>query len=262
VELSSGRFTDRCALVTGAARGIGEAVVRRLIGEGAFVFGVDRNGDRLESLSAELNATRRTMQAVTVDIADAAAVEGAIERIEAERPIDLLVNAAGVLHGAAFEATTPELWLATFAVNAHGTFFVSRAVTRRMAARRVGSVVTVASNAGSTPRVGMSAYCASKAAAAMLTRCMGLELARSGVRCNVVSPGSTDTPMLRAIAEGPEERARLLIEGDLGRHRLGIPLGRIASPDDIAAGVAFLLSEEAKHVTMHELLIDGGATLG
>jgi 2,3-dihydro-2,3-dihydroxybenzoate dehydrogenase len=108
----------------------------------------------------------------------------------------------------------------------------------------------------------MSAYCASKAAAAMLTRCMGLELARSGVRCNVVSPGSTDTPMLRAIAEGPEERARLLIEGDLGRHRLGIPLGRIASPDDIAAGVAFLLSEEAKHVTMHELLIDGGATLG
>jgi 2,3-dihydro-2,3-dihydroxybenzoate dehydrogenase len=237
-------------------------VVRRLIGEGAFVFGVDRNRDRLESLSAELNATKRTMQAVTVDIADGAAVEGAIQRIEAERPIDLLVNAAGVLYGAAFEATTPELWLATFAVNAHGTFFVSRAVTRRMAARRVGAVVTVASNAGSTPRVGMSAYCASKAAAAMLTRCMGLELARSGVRCNVVSPGSTDTPMLRAIAEGPEERTRLLIEGDLGRHRLGIPLGRIASPDDIAAGVAFLLSEEAKHVTMHELLIDGGATLG
>ncbi|MGH3239893.1 MAG: SDR family oxidoreductase, partial [Spirillospora sp.] len=108
---------------------------------------------------------------------------------------------------------------------------------------------------GGVPRGGMAAYAASKAAAAHLTRCLGLEMAPHGVRCNIVSPGSTDTPMLRALGAGD------VIAGDAAAFRTGIPLGRIAAPADIAEAVLFLLSERARHITMHELYVDGGAAL-
>jgi 2,3-dihydro-2,3-dihydroxybenzoate dehydrogenase len=107
----------------------------------------------------------------------------------------------------------------------------------------------------------MSAYAASKAAAAMFSKCLGLEVARHGIRCNVVAPGSTDTPMLTSMwqdASGPQGT----IEGRLDAFRVGIPLGRIARPLDVAAAVAFLLSEAAGHITMHTLTVDGGAALG
>lgn len=106
----------------------------------------------------------------------------------------------------------------------------------------------------------MAAYAASKAAAAMFTKCLGLELARSGVRCNVVAPGSTDTPMQRALWNGPDAEQRV-IDGDPSTYRTGIPLGRIADPADIAETVAFLASDRARHITMQELYVDGGATL-
>src|SRR5690606_32681922 len=120
--------------------------------------------------------------------------------------------------------------------------------------------VVVASNAARTPRLDMAAYAASKAAAVMFTKCLGLEVAQHGIRCNVVSPGSTDTPMQRALwsdQRGPEQ----VVAGDLARYRLGIPLGRIATPHDIASAVVFLLSSEARQITMQELCVDGGATL-
>lgn len=106
----------------------------------------------------------------------------------------------------------------------------------------------------------MAAYAASKAAAAMFTKCLGLELARSGVRCNVVAPGSTDTAMQRALWTGSDAGQRV-IDGDPATYRTGIPLGRIAAPEDIADAVAFLASDRARHITMQELYVDGGATL-
>ncbi|TYB50613.1 SDR family oxidoreductase [Nonomuraea sp. PA05] len=107
------------------------------------------------------------------------------------------------------------------------------------------------------------AYAASKAAARMFTRCLGLEVARHGIRCNVVSPGSTDTAMLRALwsGEDPDEALSATLAGDPGAFRVGIPLGRVADPADIADAVVFLCSERARHITMHDLLVDGGATL-
>jgi 2,3-dihydro-2,3-dihydroxybenzoate dehydrogenase len=130
-----------------------------------------------------------------------------------------------------------------------------------MVARRSGSIVTVASNAARVPRAGMAAYCASKAAAAMFTRCLGLEVASAGVRCNVVSPGSTDTTMLRGMwtdETGPERT----LHGDPAAFRVGIPLGRIGAPDDVAEAVLYLLSDSARQITMQELCVDGGAVLG
>ena len=126
-----------------------------------------------------------------------------------------------------------------------------------------GSIVTVASNAAGIPRTSMAAYAASKAAAVMFTKCLGLEVAPLGVRCNTVSPGSTLTDMQRGMwTTGDEEAAvRRVVEGDAKTYRTGIPLGRIADPSDIADAVAFLVSDRARHITMHDLYVDGGATL-
>ena len=107
----------------------------------------------------------------------------------------------------------------------------------------------------------MAAYAASKAASTMFTKCLGLELAQHNIRCNVVSPGSTDTAMQRALW-ADENGAQAVIAGSPETFRVGIPLRRIASPEDVAEAVSFLVSERARHITLHDLYVDGGATLG
>ncbi|MDF2662679.1 MAG: 2,3-dihydro-2,3-dihydroxybenzoate dehydrogenase, partial [Paenibacillus sp.] len=130
-----------------------------------------------------------------------------------------------------------------------------------MMPRMKGSIVTVGSNAAGVPRMQMSAYAASKAAVTMFTKCMGLELARYRIRCNIVSPGSTDTEMQRSLWTD-EHGAEAVIAGALDSYRLGIPLGKLAAASDIAEAVIFLASDLANHITMHDLCVDGGATLG
>jgi 2,3-dihydro-2,3-dihydroxybenzoate dehydrogenase len=124
-----------------------------------------------------------------------------------------------------------------------------------------GAIVTVASNAATTPRARMSAYAASKAASTMFTKCLGLEVAKHGIRCNVVAPGSTDTPMLHSMW-GDEAGPQATIGGDPDTYRLGIPLRKLARPADIAEATVFLLSDQAAHITLHSLTVDGGASLG
>ncbi|QAU23011.1 2,3-dihydro-2,3-dihydroxybenzoate dehydrogenase [Dyella sp. M7H15-1] len=258
---ATSRFSSKTIVVTGAAQGIGAAVVRMLVAEGAFVHALDVNQEPLQQLCAAMNEHTECCEAIPIDISRREAVETAVAQIERRRPIDGLVNGAGVLIPAPFEAITPEAWSGMFDVNVHGTFFMSHSVARRMIERRKGAIVTIASNAATTPRMNLAAYCASKAAAAMLTKCMGLELGRHGIRCNVVSPGSTNTAMLTAMAGEGAERDRMLIDGDQHAYRLGIPLRKIAEPEDIARAVIFLLSDEANHITLHDLVVDGGATL-
>jgi 2,3-dihydro-2,3-dihydroxybenzoate dehydrogenase len=130
-----------------------------------------------------------------------------------------------------------------------------------MVPRRRGAVVTVASNAARTARVDMAAYAASKAAVTAYTKCLALDVAEYGIRCNLVAPGSTDTPMLTSLWAGADA-ARSSVEGVPGAYRVGIPLGRLARPSDVADAVLFLLSDRAAHITMHDLTVDGGAALG
>ncbi|WP_415648020.1 SDR family oxidoreductase [Stackebrandtia soli] len=239
-------------MVTGAASGIGAAATAMLRSRGHRVVACDRD-------------TRITddPDGVVLDVTDAGAVERAVA--DAERrvgPIGVLVNAAGILRAGPLNQTSDADFAAMFAVNTTGVFAVTRSVTTRMRQRRAGSVVTVASNAGGVPRHGIGGYAASKAASAHLTKCFGLELAEHGIRCNVVSPGSTDTPMFRSLWPGDGDAAVAdAVTGQPERFRLGIPLGRVADPDDIARVVCFLASAEAAHLTMQELFVDGGASL-
>ncbi len=252
-------LAGRTALVTGAGQGIGEAVTRALVARGARVAALDATPDGIKELAAEFGA--EAVAPYTADVSDSAAVEAVVDDVERTLgPLDILVNVAGVLRTSPVVEITDDDWERTFAVNSTGVFHTSRAAARRMSERRAGCIVTVGSNASGVPRTHMAAYAASKAAATMFTKCLGLELARSGVRCNVVSPGSTDTAMQRALWPDDQVPDRVL-NGDPDTYRVGIPLGRIADPSDVADAVLFLVSDRARHITMHDLYVDGGATL-
>ncbi|MDR7191387.1 2,3-dihydro-2,3-dihydroxybenzoate dehydrogenase [Luteimonas terrae] len=202
-----------------------------------------------------------TFHSHALDVTDADAVDTLVATIEADiGPIDLAVNVAGVLSTAPVLDLTAEEWRRTFAVNTDGVFHVSQAVARVMAPRRRGAMVTVSSNAAGIPRQNMAAYAASKAATTMFVRCLGLELAPLGIRCNIVAPGSTRTPMQTGMWTDADGEART-IAGTLETFKSGIPLGKLAEPEDIANAVMFLLSEQAGHIAMSDLYVDGGATL-
>ncbi|SDY95902.1 2,3-dihydro-2,3-dihydroxybenzoate dehydrogenase [Amycolatopsis xylanica] len=253
---------NKIAFVTGAAGGIGEAVTRALGSQGTTVAAADRDTERLAETVEKCELAGLKVRAYPLDVTRPADVEAVVDQVERDLgPIDQLVNAAGILRmGAARELSDAD-FADTFAVNVTGVFNVSRAVTNRMVPRRRGALVTVASNSASTPRTGMAAYAASKAAATMYTKVLGLEVAEHGIRCNLVQPGSTATPMLTSMWHDETGRQTTL-EGNLDAYRLGIPLKKLAQPSDIADAVLFLLSDRACHITLHELTVDGGATLG
>ncbi|MEO5876790.1 MAG: 2,3-dihydro-2,3-dihydroxybenzoate dehydrogenase [Streptosporangiaceae bacterium] len=244
------------AVVSGAGGGIGAATAEALARTGLTIAALDRDAESLDRVVGKLRGEGLNIDGFTLDITSSGAVESVFDTLDRTcGPVRHLVNVAGILRPASLLATTDADWDQTLAVNVTGVFLLCRAAARRMVPRGEGAIVTVGSNAGGIPRTGMAGYAASKAAAAHLTRCLGLELAPHGIRCNIVSPGSTDTPMLRALGAGDP------IAGDPATFRTAIPLGRVAQPADIADAVVFLLSDQARHITMHELYVDGGATL-
>lgn len=251
-------LAGKIAFVTGAGSGIGAAVARGLHAEGARVVATDIAPQGLERLMSELGPALRGL---TLDVSDSTAVDAAVAEIEHSwGPIELGVNVAGILATDLVVETSDETWRRVFDVNTHGVFHVARALAGRMQARRRGALVTVSSNAASVPRHGMAAYAASKAATSMFMRCLGLELAPFGIRCNTVAPGSTLTPMQTGMW-ADESGSQRVIAGSLETYKNGIPLGKLATPEEVADAVLFLLSDRASHITMANLMIDGGATL-
>jgi len=251
--MSRGSGLDgRIAFVTGAGGGIGAAVVDVLRKEGARVVATDLEAPSLEG---------EDVWTASLDVTDSAAVDALVDRVEKGwGPIDCGASVAGILATDTVLETSDETWRRVFDVNTHGVFHLGRALGRHMAPRRRGSIVTVGSNAAGVPRHAMAAYAASKAAAHMFTRCLGLELGPLGIRCNIVAPGSTLTPMQTGMW-ADEKGAERVIAGQPDAFKAGIPLGKLATPEDVAEAVVFLLSDRASHITMADLYIDGGATL-
>ncbi|KQB84801.1 SDR family oxidoreductase [Corynebacterium lowii] len=256
-------------VVTGAAGGIGEAIARLSARRPhTTLILTDREESALERVAEEVAAHSgegTQVHARPCDLAREEEVEALIEQAATLGTPRYLLHAAGVFTDRPVAQTSTEEFTRMMGVNAYGTFFLLRAMARAMMERPTEGdrgIVVVASNAVGVPRVGMGAYGASKAAASALTRSLGLELAEHGVRCNVVCPGSTDTAMQRDFwGADPEAGKRRSLHGDLVTHRLGIPLGRIATPEDVAHTVDFLASERARHVTLQEFFVDGGASL-
>lgn len=249
-------FEGKTAIVTGAAGGIGRAVVAALVEAGARVTATD-------TMAALEAAPVPGVPNRVLDVRDGAAAEALVAEVEAAQgPLALGVHAAGVLAIAPLLDLPAAEWDRVIGVNATGSFNVTRAFGRAMARQGRGAIVAVSSNAAGIPRANMGAYAASKAAATMLIRCLGLELAGQGVRCNIVAPGSTLTPMQTGMwTEDGGAGERAVIEGSLEAYRTGIPLKKLATPEDIAGAVMYLLSDQAGHVTMADLYVDGGATL-
>lgn len=253
----SGFSGPRHSLVVGAAGGIGSAVTTLLLAHGHRVVGVDRDERRLSAVPGL--SERQVLDLAADDLS--ARLERLVDELERSAPLDHLVLAAGVLQPGSVGETDEAQWEHHLRVNATATWLALRTVGTRMTRRGRGSIVVIGSNAAQVPRTMMAAYAASKAAAAAVARCAALEFAPHGVRCNIVEPGSTRTPMQRDLWPDPEAGRRAAIEGDPHAFRVGIPLGRIAEPLDIAEVVAFLLSDAARHVTLQRLLVDGGASL-
>ena len=245
-------FAGKTVWVTGAGKGIGYTTALAFVDAGAQVTGFDR-----EFALAEYPFATEVM-----DVANAQQVAQVCERLLANTGrLAILVNAAGILRMGPTDALSVEDWQQTFAVNVGGAFNLFQQTMAQFRRQRGGAIVTVASDAAHTPRIGMSAYGASKAALKSLALTVGLELAGSGVRCNVVSPGSPDTDMQRTLwVSDDAEQERIRGFGE--QFKLGIPLGKIARPQEIANTILFLASDLASHITLQDIVVDGGSTLG
>ncbi|EDK9888054.1 2,3-dihydro-2,3-dihydroxybenzoate dehydrogenase [Salmonella enterica subsp. enterica serovar Typhi] len=250
--MASFDFSDKTVWVTGAGKGIGYATALAFVDAGARVIGFDR----------EFTQENYPFATEVMDVADAAQVAQVCQRVLQKTPrLDVLVNAAGILRMGATDVLNVDDWQQTFAVNVGGAFNLFSQTMAQFRRQQGGAIVTVASDAAHTPRIGMSAYGASKAALKSLALTVGLELAGCGVRCNVVSPGSTDTDMQRTlwVSEDAEQQR---IRGFGEQFKLGIPLGKIARPQEIANTILFLASDLASHITLQDIVVDGGSTLG
>jgi NAD(P)-dependent dehydrogenase (short-subunit alcohol dehydrogenase family) len=259
MEPTGGRFADKVVLVTGGAGAIGSAAARRFAAEGARLVILDRDRDRNAALADALSKAGSEVLAVTADVGSEDEVDSAVAAAVARfGRIDVLFNNAGI---AGKVASVHELsvadWDEIIRVNLRGIFLVQRAALRAMIAGRTkGAVVNMSSSmAGWDVLAGGAGYAASKHAVLGLTRIAALDVSRYGIRVNAVCPGVIETTLG-------------VPAGDLAAYQRGvqrfadrIPLRRIGQPDDVAAVVAFLASEEAAHVTGVGWLIDGGQTM-
>ena len=237
------------ALVTGASRGIGQAIAAALAREGWPVcVNYLEHREAAEDLAASLRAEGRAALAIQADVADREAVEAMVrDASQALGPVELLVNNAGVSHQGLFQDVDDALWDRLLAVNLTGARNAAQAVLPHMLEEKRGCIVNISSIWGLRGASCEVAYACTKAALVGLTRSLALELAPSGIRVNCVAPGCIETDMVRAL--GPETRAMLVEE---------TPLGRLGTPEDIAEAVAFLASDRASFLTGQVLTADGG----
>ena len=242
------RVDGQVALVTGATRGIGRAILLALARHGATAIGTATTEAGAASISAALAAEGLTGRGLVLDVAAAASVEAALADIEAhEGAVGILVNNAGITRDGLLMRMKAEDWDAILNTNLSSVFRLSKAVLRGMMKARTGRIISIASVVGLTGNPGQTNYAAAKAGIMGFTKSLAREIGSRNVTCNVIAPGFIDTDMTRALSD--EQRAQLATQ---------IPLGRLGSPDDIAAAVLYLASPAGAYVTGETLSVNGG----
>ncbi len=242
------RFEGRVALVTGASRGIGEAVARRLAAEGASVIVAARTAEALARVVGEIARAGGKAAALPLDLAQVSSIEAAVKgALETHGQVDVLVNNAGVTEDNLLLRMSKEAWDTVLATNLTGVFLLTQAVAKSMLRRRYGRIVNVTSVVGMMGNAGQVNYAASKAGLIGFTKSVARELASRNITCNAVAPGFIATAMTEKMAQ----EAREALSGQ-------IPLARLGTPEDVAGAVAFLASEEASYITGHVLNVSGG----
>jgi 3-oxoacyl-[acyl-carrier protein] reductase len=242
------RFEGRIALVTGASRGIGAAIAKRLAAEGATVIAAARTVDALEAVVSDIRAAGGNATASPLDLADPGSIEAAAKAaIAAHGEVHVLVNNAGVTEDTLILRMSRDAWDKVLSTNLTGVFLLTQAIVKSMVRKRYGRIVNVTSVVGLMGNAGQANYAASKAGLIGLTKSVARELASRNITCNAVAPGFIATAMTDRMTD--EAKAKLSGE---------IPLERLGTPDDIAAAVAFLASEEASYVTGTVLNVSGG----
>jgi 2-hydroxycyclohexanecarboxyl-CoA dehydrogenase len=247
----------KVAVITGAAGGIGRALVRRFCEEGATVVGLDLNAAGLEELGGQLEEFADQLILRPLDITDHAAVAVTIRQVHVERGrIDILVNNAGWDVAMQFVETTPEFWDKVIAINLRGPLNLHYAVVPLMIDAGGGKIINIASDAGRVGSSGESVYSACKGGIIAFSKTLARETARKDVRVNVVCPGPTDTALLRSFM-GEGEYGQKIYEG----LKRAIPLKRLGQPEDIPGIVAFLASDDASFITGQVISVSGGLTM-
>ncbi|WAH55387.1 SDR family oxidoreductase [Pseudomonas silvicola] len=242
------RHFKKVIIVTGAARGIGLAIARRLYNEGALLVLSDIQPEQLQALEEEFDGARCLLKVADVSRAAdfSALVDAAVQHFG---KLDGLINNAGVGSFGRVTELTEEQWSKVVGVDLNSVFFGAKAAIEHLA-RSGGSIVNVASISGLFGDYGFAAYAAAKGAVVNLTRNIAIDHGRDGVRCNSVCPGPIVT----------HESSLMLLPHVRAVHEQNIPLGRLGQPDEVASAVSFLVSTEASYINGHNLVIDGGLT--
>src|SRR3984893_16682584 len=254
----TGRLTGKVAVVTGAGSGSGQAGAALSAREGAAVAVLDLAGQAAADTAAKIGAEGGRAIAVGADISDARPVDATFRQVARELgPVDVLYNNAGVNSSGSVLDATEDDWDRSFAVNAKGTFLCSQAAAPSMVAAGGGSIINQGSVAALVGIANFASYCAAKGAVVALTRSMSVDLAPRGVRVNVICPGTVYTPlmepMLRARGQGD-------LAAGLALTTAKYPIGRLGTPDEIAAVALFLASDDSSFLTGSVITADGGMT--
>ena len=243
-------LTGRAALVTGSARGIGQAIAMKLaeVGAGVVVNDIEAAAGPLEEVAAEIRAMNRQSLAVTADVSSTEDVNRLVETaVSTLGKIDILVNNAGVTRDQLIMRMSDEEWDTVLNIDLKSAFLCTRAAIRHMIKQRWGRIVNIASITGLVGNPGQANYASAKAGVIGLTRSIAKEVASRGITVNAIAPGAIDTKMTQQLDEN--QRQEFLKR---------IPLGYYGTPRDVAEAVAFLASEEARYITGQVLNVDGG----
>jgi 3-oxoacyl-[acyl-carrier protein] reductase len=239
-------LSGKTALVTGASRGIGEAIARRLSECGAHVFCAARSAQRVEEIAAELTAAGHRATGVELDITGAD-VRDRVRALLEQQSIDILVNNAGITEDDLFLRMKPEAWTNVLRTNLDSAFHITQEVVKKMIRARWGRIINISSVVGLMGNPGQTNYAASKAALIGFTKSLALEIGSRNVTVNAIAPGFVQTAMTVSLADD----TRKTLEGRIALKRLGVP-------DDVAYAAVFLASEQAGYITGTVLNVSGG----